>query len=361
MIRNEGFLMIKKEKSLLCLLVVFGISTLSFYGHSQNQTQKLTIFYNENYNIVPPRLIKPLLKHAFDGEKYRNVYNALLQDSSVLGKIQFKTPQEMISDQDLLLVHEAQYLHDLKQTKIVATIIELPLLRYVPFITNFLYKTVVTPQKWATSGTVQAALQAVENHACTINLGGGFHHAKPHKGEGFCIFADIPLACKKIWQKYPDKKILVIDLDNHQGNGTALYREISKQYHDNMIIFDIYAGRGYPQDKTERAPWINYNYPVERNIDSAEYIALLKEELKKAVQNNTIDLIIYNAGTDIFQNDPLGSMNVTKEAIIERDLFVFSLAKKENIPLCMVLSGGYSKESAGIIADSIKNIAVMLY
>jgi histone deacetylase 11 len=215
---------------------------------------------------------------------------------------------------------------------------------------------VLAPAKWATRGTVEAALEAIQTKKSVVNLGGGYHHAKSPKGEGFCFFADIPLACKHIWDVYPDAKILVVDLDNHQGNGVASYREIDTQYFEKMSIFDMYAFSGYPYDKGERAKYINFNYPLKTGISSEEYLSILKKELTSVLENYSFDLIIYNAGTDIFREDPLGSMNISQEGIVDRDAFVFSIAKSHDIPICMVLSGGYTQKSAEIIAESLKNI-----
>jgi histone deacetylase 11 len=326
--------------------------------------EKITIYYHPAYNIVPPFIFRPVLRHAFDGEKYQKVHQALLSDTVVAQSIMFKQPSGIIAETDLLYVHSKKYVDSLQNISTIAHVVEMSPLLFFEAFPNPLYRwisgkfqnMILVPAKWATQGTVEAALEAITDQKSVINLGGGFHHAKPNNGEGFCFFADIPLACKKIWDIKPNAKILVIDLDNHQGNGVATYREIDQTYFDNMFIFDMYAAQGYPMDKHNRAKYINFNNALEPAISSENYLKILKQNLEVVLDTYSFDLIIYNAGTDIFQEDPLGSMQVTKEGIIERDAFVFSLAKKHSIPVCMVLSGGYTLKSADIITESLKNI-----
>lgn len=121
------------------------------------------------------------------------------------------------------------------------------------------------------------------------------------------------------------------------------------------FIFDIYVNENYPFDYNARQ-YINFNYPVKIGINDNEYLALLKAELPKTLDQIKPNLIIYNAGSDIYQKHPLGQMKISAQGIIERDLFVFIQAKKHNIPILMVLSGGYSRESASIVSESIANI-----
>ena len=202
----------------------------------------------------------------------------------------------------------------------------------------------------ATQGSLVGVDLAIQ-HGWAINLAGGYHHAKSDEGGGFCAYADIPLAVKKLVNKYHKKKILIIDLDAHQGNG----HEAILCHNEHVAIFDVYNEDIYPQDEPVKE-CITYNHPIVSGTTDKEYLDLLRVELPKAFDTSKPDFIIYNAGTDIYKHDPLGQLKISKKGIIKRDQMVFELAKKHNIPILMVLSGGYTKASAGIIADSIINL-----
>lgn len=305
--------------------------------------QKLPIVFHDNYDIGFWGIEK---LHAFDSKKYGKV-KKYLQAKFRLSNNSFHQP-DIISDKDLKLVHSNRYLKSLNQSATIANITELALLKWTP---NFiLQRAILKPMRLATAGTVLGAELALK-HGWAINLSGGYHHAKSDSGGGFCIFADIPLAIKKLRINNPNLKVLVIDLDAHQGNG----HEAILANDPNSFIFDVYVEHNYPYDMQVRKH-IHFNYPVKAFIQDAEYLDLIKAELPKALEKVKPDLIIYNAGTDVFEKDPLGRMSITKEGIKNRDFIVFSEAQKRNMPILMVLSGGYTKESSQIIAESISQI-----
>ena len=146
-------------------------------------------------------------------------------------------------------------------------------------------------------------------------------------------------------------KILIVDLDAHQGNGHESIHAKDKR----VKIFDVYSGNNYPGDEAAKEA-IDFNYPVKHGIRDAEYLSLLHVELPKAINQVNPDLIVYNAGTDIFEGDPLGRMSISEGGIMKRDEFVFRLAQEKKIPILMVLSGGYSSDSARIIGKSLENV-----
>ena len=117
----------------------------------------------------------------------------------------------------------------------------------------------------------------------------------------------------------------------------------------------MYGDYNYPYDLNARE-YIDFNYPIGLGTKTKEYLAILKENLPKAIEQTKPNLIIYNAGTDILEGDVVGKLAVSEEGIIERDEFVFEQAKQNNIPISMLLSGGYTQQSAGIISNSIQNL-----
>lgn len=328
---------------------------------------KLHVVYHPNYNITFYGIPKLINLHAFDGQKYGKIYNAIKENQHIV----MHTPHGPISQEDLLTVHTTDYLKSLQQSLTIAQIAEIYPLQFVP---NFiLQRALLNPIKWATQGTVDA-LELALKHGNAINLSGGYHHAKAEKGEGFCFYSDIAIAIKKFHALYPHKKVIIIDLDAHQGNGheSIFFND------DRVIIFDVFNMDRYPREYT-LFPKIKYNFPLTRTLNHNYkfeehtiisygyldhgssyfddfYLTHLRAALPSVLETEKPDLIVYVAGTDILENDPLGGLNVSKEGIIERDELVFKNALSRSIPIVMLLAGGYTQESANVVSDSIKNL-----
>ena len=305
----------------------------------------LPIVYHKNYNIGFLGLEK---FHSFDSKKYGKIHKYLI-DNVGIHKNQFYKPAE-ITDEELKKVHSQKYhrkLHDYASTTF-AQISGLWPLRLLP---NFLTrKYALQPMQLATGGTIKATELALQK-GWAINLSGGYHHAKKDTGDGFCAYADIPLAACKVFEKNPNAKIMIVDLDAHQGNG----HEAILGPDERVAIFDVYNSSIYPNDHGVKQ-YIRFNHPVRSNIQDNEYLEIVKKNLPEAINTAKPDLIIYNAGTDIFEKDMVGSMNISENGIKQRDEIVFEQALSRDIPIVMVLSGGYTKESAGIISKSIENL-----
>ncbi len=359
------------QKIFIIILLLLNSKAMAadFIGPQIIVETELPIIYREEFNIYADRILqKPsfgltnkklkahLTKkiHLFDGTKYKKVYNHLVNKVGI-EENKFYKP-EMVSKEDLLLVHAEKYISSLKNSINVSNItVEAP---YLGIIRNpILHQHLLVPMKYATGGTILGCNLALDK-GWAINLSGGYHHAKAEKGGGFCVYADIPIAAYKTLENQDDDfKILIVDLDAHQGNGhEAIFR--NGKYKNNkkqIYIFDMYTEDNYPADHAVKK-YIDFNYPMARKINTEEYFKKLTEKLPTAITKSKPNLIIYNAGTDIFYKDPIGGFNVSEKGIIERDAFVFQTALDNNIPILMVLSGGYSKESAGIIGRSIENI-----
>ncbi len=312
------------------------------------EPKKPVLVYHTNYDISFLGLEKV---HPFDTHKYSKVYD-YLNKKNILKKVEVLEPKP-VSNQDLLKVHTHDYLNSLGSSKVVAHISGVELLSWLP---NFvLQRGLLQPMKYATGGTILAAEQALE-HGLAINLSGGYHHAKRTNGEGFCYFADIPLAVYNLWEKKPDLNIMIIDLDAHQGNGVSTVFNKDPR----VTIVDGFNKDTYPAHDWQARALVDYPIPFKPYTADKEYLGNIKITIMNALGTKKPDLIIYNAGTDIFEEDPLGHLSVSAAGIIERDRFVFSTAHDNNIPLAMVLSGGYSPKSAEIIGKSLENILVQL-
>ena len=322
---------------------VYLFSLLMVLMSSITLAAQLPLVYHRYYNISFwgfDRL------HPFDSKKYGKVYDYLVNKVGINPE-SFHVPKK-VSGEDLLKVHSQEYLTSLSSSSTLGKITEMPILEWVP---NFLLqRKLLDPMRYATQGTIDAVFLSLE-HGWAINLSGGYHHAKADNGEGFCVYADIPLAIYKLHEKYPSYKVLIVDLDAHQGNG----HEMICGTDSRVSIFDVYNKDIYPRDWNAQHS-ITYNYPVQSYIEDAEYLKIVQDGLSKAIQDSQPDVIIYNAGTDILAGDNLGRMSVSEKGIILRDELVFTAAYEAHIPITMVLSGGYTNQSASIISQSIENI-----
>jgi histone deacetylase 11 len=203
--------------------------------------------------------------------------------------------------------------------------------------------------RYATGGTVLACRLALE-HGVAVNLGGGFHHASADKGGGFSVYADVPLAVKMLHDEGKIGTVLVVDLDAHQGNGTAAtFRSWSW-----AKILDLYEEDIYPIPKEPE----DFPLAVGPGLTGGDYNDMVNVALVDALDTVRPDLVVYNAGSDPFIDDPLTSYRLTKADLTERDLNVVSLVRERSIPVAMVLSGGYSGESWRVHTDAIEDILV---
>lgn len=323
--------------------------------------QKLPIVFSPYYDIGFFGIEK---LHPFDSKKYGKVAAHLKQELH-LTEEHFYVPDHEVSEDDLKQVHDVRYLASLTYSANVERIAELPGLRFVP---NFLLQwKLLSPMRYATQGTIDAAFLALKR-GIGINLGGGYHHAKSSHGGGFCFYADIPLAIKKLRELKPDLQVLYLDLDAHQGNGVASYFVDDP----NTYIVDCFNEHNYPRDRLAKervnkvigaasiycAEHKNHRRgPGFECTDCKEhYLHAVRKGLDDACDEFKSDIIFYNAGTDCFQEDQIGAMALSEQGIIDRDEMVFQKADALQIPLCMTLSGGYSPKSAAIISASLLNL-----
>jgi len=187
-----------------------------------------------------------------------------------------------------------------------------------------------------------------------VNLGGGFHHAKPDRGEGFCVYSDFAL----IRHALPSPKILYIDTDAHQGNGVCHFAMTDSA----VRIFDIFNDEIYPRHDVIARNRIDHAVPVECFAAGNQYLALLRTELPRFLDRFAADCLesqgvaIFNSGTDVLSGDEVGLLDLSIADIVERDAFVVRQLRARGIPVVMLLSGGYSRESFRIIAESIANL-----
>ena len=300
--------------------------------------------------------------HPFDSYRARRAYNVLAQHlglprrglspgaSQNFGNLRLCAPTHRVSDTELELVHSPEYLRTTRRSMTIATAVEVPPFALAP--RWFLDWSLVNPMRWAVSGTLLAAHLALE-HGLAFSLTGGFHHAKPNRGEGFCIFNDIAWTICSLKNEGRIYNAVYVDLDAHQGNGVsvAFLRDPS------IRIFDMFNGSIYPYEEEYVRRRLDVCLPLKPDTSDATYLALLKEYLPTFLdESEGAHLLIYNAGNDVVQQDPLGGLALSPGGILERDRFVIAEARRRRIPLVFLPSGGYTIGSYRLIADTILDI-----
>lgn len=305
--------------------------------------ENVPIVYSPAFNV---RFFGLEKLHPFDSCKYEKIA-AWTGESRI-----FVAVDRQVTEEELREVHDEKYLASLRKSFTVAQICELPpIAAFPPFMTD---KYVLTPMRWQVRGTVLAGELAMK-YGWAINLGGGMHHAAGSSGSGWCVYADIYLSFSNLRKNSLAKKMLIVDLDVHQGNGLARSK-LSLPDPESVYILDFYNFSIFPRDQQAKKA-INASWDVKRGTRDEVYLAALSEKLEEAFDKFQPDVVFYNAGTDVLQGDPLGGgVELTPLGITHRDEMVFRASLENNIPITMVLSGGYATKSASTVALSIEHL-----
>jgi acetoin utilization deacetylase AcuC-like enzyme len=231
------------------------------------------------------------------------------------------------ADEDILLVHTPQYVQKLKTGTLSAREeleMELP---YSPELVRAFWL--------AAGGSVLAADYAL-NNGVAINIGGGFHHAFPDHGEGFCMINDIAIAIRRMQRDKKIRTAMTVDCDVHQGNGTAAIFSASS----DVFTISLHQENNYPAFKPPSS--LDMNLPDGMGDD--EYLACLDSAMSLGFSKLKPDLICYVAGADPYRDDQLGGLSLTIAGLKEREALVFRRAKAEGIPVMVTFAGGYARK-----------------
>ena len=260
--------------------------------------------------------------HKFPINKFGELANYLIKNKIVK---KFHKPYPC-SDETLKRAHSEKYIKDIKNK----TLDENGVKKIgFPLVDSVVQRSLV-----ATGGTVLDAKLAISNRlAC--NTAGGSHHATFDSGAGYCVFNDVAVAAQYLLDRGLAKKILIVDLDVHQGNGNS---DIFKN-NKSVFTFSMHSKSNYPAKKSIS----DLDVELEDNIKDVEYINSLKSCLDQ-LNKEKFDFVFYIAGVDIHFNDRLGKLKISDEGIKSRDEIVIENFFSKNIPLCGVLGGGYNKD-----------------
>ena len=262
--------------------------------------------------------------HVFPMSKYQEVYERLIQHH-ILEASDFSVSESITSD-DLALVHDTAYLDDLYQLRLTERTqrSELPLTQSM---TDFYIKS--------TGGTLTAGRLALSKRI-GVNIGGGFHHAFAGHAEGFCYLNDIAFVIRKLQSEKIIRKAMVIDCDLHQGNGTA---HIFKQDPD-VFTFSMHQQHNYPPKESG-----TMDIGLPDYIEDEDYLDILQKFIPLEIDAFKPDFVVYVAGADPFCKDQLGALKLSFKGLLERDEWVMQSCLERQIPLVVVLGGGYSSEA----------------
>ena len=259
--------------------------------------------------------------NKFPIKKFGALANHLLKSGVVKN---FHIPKEC-STKTMQTSHSLKYINDIRNKTL-----DIRAQKKIGFPIN---DSVVRRSFIATGGTVLASKLALESKiAC--NTAGGSHHATFDSGAGYCVFNDVAVAANYLKKNNYAKKILILDLDVHQGNGNS---EIFKNDND-VFTFSMHCASNYPAKKSKS----NLDIELSENMEDTEYTNILNVNLKK-LNENSFDFVFYIAGVDIHFEDRLGKLKITDEGVNKRDQIVIENFYKKNVPLCGVLGGGYNK------------------
>jgi acetoin utilization deacetylase AcuC-like enzyme len=287
-----------------------------------------------------PNYVHPLPEnHRFPMEKYDLLPKQLIYEGTV-SETDFFQP-ESLKEEHLLACHSDEYWRRLQH---------LELTEREQRVSGFIHSNqLIEREITIMEGTRKAAELALKNKI-GFNIAGGTHHAFFNRGEGFCLLNDQVIASKWLLKNSNIKKILIIDLDVHQGNGTAslMLNE------ERVFTFSMHGENNYPMQKEKS----DLDVPLKDGINDNEYLYLLEKNLDMILQSFAPEFIFYQCGVDILETDKLGKLSVTLRGCSQRDTIVFETAKQLNVPIVCSMGGGYSPQIKDIVdahANTFKN------
>jgi len=307
------------------------------------------LIYSDDYFL-------PIGSHVFPAQKYKHVHDYLI-DANVAEPSDFVAPRPA-SDEDILLVHTAQYVQKLKTGTLSAREeleMEIP------------YSPELARAFWLAAGGSMLAADYALNNGIAISIGGGFHHAFPDHGEGFCMINDIAVAIRRMQRDEKIHTAMTVDCDVHQGNGTAVIfaptsfpgsrsatggtgnladMARTRRTQSDVFTISLHQENNYPAFKPPSS--LDMNLPD--GMGDGEYLACLGTALSLGLEKFRPDLICYVAGADPYYDDQLGGLALTIEGLKQRDALVFQIAKAEGIPVMVTFAGGYAHKLEDTVA-----------
>ena len=269
-------------------------------------------------------------KHRFPMVKYELLPEQLLYEGTVKEENFFHP--EALAEETILLTHEQEYWEKLKGQQLSR--------REIRAIGFPMSEKLVQRGRHIANGTVQCALYS-RRYGVALNVAGGTHHSFTYKGEGFCLLNDIAIAANYLLHHKIAEKILIIDLDVHQGNGTA---QIFSQ-EPRVFTFSMHGAKNYPVRKVPS----DLDIGLPDKTEDEAYLKTLREALPRLIDRVQPQQVFYLSGVDVIHSDKLGRLSLSIQGCRERDRFVLETCKKNGLPVAISMGGGYSERLAHII------------
>ena len=269
-------------------------------------------------------------KHRFPMQKYRLIPERLVEEGT-LSEDNFFAPSK-VSEQEILTTHTAEYWDKLKTQTLSR--------KEARAIGFEMTPELVERGRYIAHATYECALYA-KQYGVSLNVAGGTHHSFADHGEGFCVFNDVCIASKLLLSRGEANRILIVDLDVHQGNGNASIMANEPR----VFVFSMHGEKNYPF----RKPPSDLDIDLPNETDDETYLNILKQTLPRLIAEHNPDLIFYQSAVDVLATDKLGKLSLTLEGCKQRDEFVLSQAKAHNIPIAIVMGGGYSEEVEQVV------------
>lgn len=288
------------------------------------------LVYHERYDLN-------LGPHVFPSQKFRMIYETLLRDG-LASEEDFVQPNAA-SDEDILRVHTPEWVRKLKTGTLTASDVMKLEVPYSPELVQAVWL--------AAGGTILAAQGALRD-GFGSNLSGGFHHAYPGHGEGFCAIHDVAVGIRKLQADGAVKKAIVVDTDVHHGNGTAAV------FRNDPTVFtlSIHQENNYPGHKPPSSVDLN----MDDRVEDEEYLGALLPAVQQALDEFQPDILFYVGGADPYCEDQLGGLSLTKEGLKRRDRSVFEEARRRGVPVVTTLAGGYARRVEDTVRIHINTI-----
>jgi acetoin utilization deacetylase AcuC-like enzyme len=295
----------------------------------------MKVFYTDRYSItLPPHHTFPMPKYRMLGER--------LRQSDWAARLTFIRPHAA-THRELSRVHDPNYLERFESGRLTEKEIRRIGLPWSEHL--------VSRAKHSAGATIDACFAALEDGAA-VNLGGGTHHAHADFGQGYCLLNDSAVASGAILAQHPAKKILVLDCDVHQGNGTAALMRSNR----SVFTFSIHGENNFPRKKEPG----DLDIALPDNTGDQFYAEALANGLKRVKGRFSADLMIYLAGADPFTQDRFGRLNLSKEGLAERDRIVFEFCRQNSLPVAVTMAGGYAPDIDDIVDIHQKTVAAAL-
>ena len=299
----------------------------------------MKIFHIDHFHFPLPE------GHRFPLEKYRLIRERL-QSVSWNGCLEFFVPAAA-TDDEILLAHTPEYLDRLKNNALSEREIRRLGLPWSPELLERSRRSV--------EGTIAACRAALSGRGAledgaAMSLAGGTHHAGPDHGEGFCVFNDAPIAARVMQQEGQARRVVILDCDVHQGNGTA--RIVNGD--STIFTFSIHGQKNFPFRKVPGS----LDVGLDDGTGDEEYLDILHEGVERSLVLSNPDLAIYLAGADPYAGDKLGRLSLTRAGLAERDRMVFTLCRDAGVPVAVVMAGGYGWDIWETVAIHVETVRV---